>query len=203
MNIKNAFRYQNFLASLQNRAESKLSNVKTKKTETHQKSLANPDAADEVKEAENLDIAAGIDAEKCLALIFDIFEERSKLDKAIAEAKRNSSFDFDAELNTNKTRHELLRVLDSYTRLSTTEQMTRASDYKFNAEGNQISYIYPVTVVTELTYDKDELSKKVKQLSSDADVISDKADEFLLTTTIEFEPKFSIHDKFEDVIKNY
>lgn len=203
MNIKNAFRYQNFLTSLERNAQYKLNSVKTKQTETHQKSLANSNVADEVKEAENLDIAAGITAEGCIALMFDIFEEKSKLDAIIAEAKKQADFDFDAEMNTNKARRELINALSPYLGYSDSERMSRANDFIFNAEGNQVPFSYPVKIETELTYDKKALSEKVKKLSADADDISDKADAFLLSTELEFEPKFDIHDKFEDIVKTY
>lgn len=203
MNIKNAFRYQNFLSDVQRTALAKLLSVKSKQTETHMRTQSAPTATDEVKDVENLDIAAGITADKCISLVFDIFDEKQALDKAIAEAKKNSEFDFDAELNINKTRRELVSALKPYLGLTNTEKTGRASDYIFNAEGNQVSYSYPVKVVTELTFDKASLTEKVKTLSKDADDISDIADKFLLDTDLAFEPKFDIHDKFEDIIATY
>lgn len=203
MNIKTAFRYQNFLNTVISSARYKLSLVKIRMTETHQRSLANTDAVDEVIETENPDLAAGITAEKCIALLFDLFNEKSALDKAIAEAKKASDFDFDAELNSNKARRELISFLSPYASCTNGEKMSRGSDYKFNAEGNQVSYSYPVKVVSELTYDPGTLSEKIKALDTIADDISDKVDKFLLETEFDFTPAFDIHDKFDDIIKRY
>ena len=203
MNLKTAFRYQNFLTQLANTALIALDKVRIVQTETHQKSLVNPDVADEVVIAENNDITKGVTAEKCIALIFDIYLEREKLDREISRAKRFSEFDFDAELNTNKARRNLISRLNYLTGLSDSEKTVKGTDYKFNVEGNQTSYTYPVKVVTELTYDKDALAEKIKELSAQADCISDMADEFVIVTLIDIEPKFDIHDKFDNIIKYY
>lgn len=203
MNIKNAFRYQNYLSELQSEAQNALFRVRVTQTELHQKSLANPDAPDEVIVAENTDIAAGITAPKCIALILDIFEEKAALDKAISNTKRACDFDLDAELNINKNRRALVSHLSCFTTGNDMEQMSRAQDYKFNAEGNQTPYSYPVKISTKLNYDKNQLASMVKQLSAAADEMSDNVDVFLLETTFPFTPKFNIHEKFEDIVKTY
>lgn len=93
MNIKTAFRYQNFLSNLSDRAFAKLFSVRITQTELHQKSLAFPEAKDEELIVENEDIENGITAEGCINLIFDIFKEKRRLDKAVAAAKRAADFD--------------------------------------------------------------------------------------------------------------
>lgn len=110
---------------------------------------------------------------------------------------------FDAELNTNKFRRDIIDRLKRYVSEYETEKKRTGSDYKFNEEGNQTSYTYPVKVKTTLNYDKNALAEKTGRLAADADEISDKADAFVLKTEFEFEPVFNIRDSFEIIIKSY
>ncbi len=204
MNIKTAFRYQNFLSDLQGKAFSAFREVRNTQTEEHQKSLADTEAADETVTIANPKIEAGITAEKCLTLIFDIFEEKAAIDLAVAKAKKiHGDFDLDAELNINKARRNLIGSLEFYTGERSTETLTNGRAYKFNVEGNQISYTYPVKQLTELNFDPEALSERLKELSAKADEVSDRADAFLLENTIDFTPKFDIHDKFERIVQSY
>ena len=202
MNLKTAYRYQNYLAELMNTAKRCLSTVKTTVTEEHQKTARYSEAQNEtiVRVDERYPNVKG---DAVIRLMYDVFNEQNKVTQAVSETKRKADFDIDAEINNNKKRREFSATLSVLTSIKSSEVMTTGSDVKFNAEGNQVSYTYPVKRVTTINFDRDKVIGLSKKLNEEADLVSDKADEFMLTEIVNIEPKFDIHESFDDVLAKY
>lgn len=202
MNLKTAYRYQNYLAELMNTAKRCLSTVKTTVTEEHQKTARYSEAQNEtiVRVDERYPNVKG---DAVIRLMYDVFNEQNKVTQAVSEIKRKADFDIDAEINNNKKRREFSSILSVLTGIKSSEVMTTGSDVKFNAEGNQVSYTYPVKRVTTINFDRDKVIGLSKKLNEEADLVSDKADEFMLTEIVNIEPKFDIHESFDDVLAKY
>lgn len=202
MNLKTAYRYQNYLAGLMDTARRCLSAVKTTVTEEHQKTARYSEAQNEtiVRVDERYPDVKG---DAVIRLMYDIFNEQNKVTQAVSETKRKADFDIDAEINNNKKRREFSAILSALAGIKSSEVMITGSDVKFNAEGNQVSYTYPVKRVTTINFDRDKVIGLSKKLNEEADLVSDKADEFMLTEIVNIEPKFDIHESFDDVLAKY
>ncbi len=202
MNLKTAYRYQNYLSDLFDSAVRCLSVIKVNVKEEHQKTARYAEAIDEVifKINENYPEVKG---DTVVQIMYDIFAEQDKLTKAISETKRKAAFDVDAEINSNKKRRDFAQILSNLALTKSSEVMVSGSDVKFNAEGNQTTYTYPVKRVTTINFDRNKVIGLSKKLCKEADVVSDKADEFMLTELVSIEPAFDIHESFDDILARY
>lgn len=229
MNLKEAFRYMNFLDDLINKAMAYLSedSFVTKTKEVHLKSKVNPDAEDEVFEnvspidtddefdfgdsskssrrairdhSTALDFTKfNFDANKIIDLIGEILEEREKLSVAISKAKKSADVDIDVATSSNRKRQIFARRLGTMAKIKPSEIMLKGSDYKFNNEGNQVTYIYDIKQYTSIDFDRNKVKKLIKALSDKCDEVSSDIDRALIITDVEFEPKWSLVDTIEDI----
>ena len=103
MNLKESFRYQNFLGSLLSSAASSLTDVQhcLTTTKTHLRNKANEDAEDVT---EQVDIGEFHKNDDVLRFMLYLIDEREKLTTAIGRAKASIGFDLDAAVETNKFR---------------------------------------------------------------------------------------------------
>ena len=147
MNLKESFRYQNFLGSLLSSAASSLTDVQhcLTTTKTHLRNKANEDAADVT---EQVDIGEFHKNDDVLCFMLYLIDEREKLTTAIGRAKASIGFDLDAAVETNKFRQTVARNINMMLRYKVGKRMERGTDYKFNAEGNQAPYFYDIKGVT-------------------------------------------------------
>ena len=107
LSLKESFRYQKFLNSLMDYACNSIKNRERSltTTETHKKSVMNPDAKDEVREiTSETEFTCNDDV---IDFILWLIGEKRKLSNAISEAKAGSAFDTDAAVETNKFRLQL------------------------------------------------------------------------------------------------
>lgn len=106
MNLKESFRYQNFLDMLMRSASVSITSKDhcLVTTKTHHYNKANPEAED-VEETISVDEFFPNDT--VIAFMKWLVEEREKLTKAIGAAKASVGFDIDAAVATNKFRQEI------------------------------------------------------------------------------------------------
>ena len=202
MNLKESFRYQKFLDDLMGLAQLALSsrNHALKTTKLHRRSAANPEALDTTEEVAVDDpIQIGTVIEFAEFLI----KEKEKLCMAIRRAKNDADIDIDALVETNKYRQSLSRYIEMMLAHKASARTERGTDYKFNAEGNQVSYVYDVEVVQMETYDRDKSRKTMKDILRDSEYVSRRIDEALITTLIEYNPPFKISDTLDEAMLKY
>ena len=80
------------------------------------------------------------------------------------------------------------------------ETKTTGLDYKFNLNGEQLSYKYPVTTVSTINFDRNETRKMANKYSKQITDTSNLIDEINVTLKVDFEPKFDINDTVEDIL---
>lgn len=201
MNLKESYRYQNFLDNLLNTAYSYLRNnsfVTTTKQQ-HLRSKANPDAVDET-----LEVAKPMDVDftpnDVINFVVDILDEKEKVSAAIVAAKAKTEINIDNAITMNVKKHEYINVLGLLADKKPNEITVRGTGYKFNAEGNQVSYYYDVTQTTTIDFNRNDVKGLIKKLNRECDEISAKLDSIEINTQLDFCPKFDICDKFEDLI---
>ena len=201
MNLNEAFRFQNAITGMYNKAVALLRyDYNTMKvTQTHNRKAANPEAVDETMEVVN-DNACKIKADDLIKFACRMVEEKEKLAAAISKAKASLDFDFDAECALNGARRDIAERLKALNTMEGRTRRTRGSDFKFNINGEQVPYSYFVDEKSEVAFDKGAVRKAMKCFAEKADEFSKKLDLAEVSTEVEYEPPFSINDSFEDVV---
>ena len=206
MNLKEAFRYQNKLQALMDEAQSILScdaNV-TKVENTYLRHKVMAEAQDETvliaPETEYYEQITGV-----AQFLLYLLEEKGKLFAAIRKAKDALDVDMDSEVSLNAARQGLARIFKRMNDLRNSEQTISngGTGYRFNAEGNQISYRCDVRRVTTSNYDRNVIRRELGRLNKLADETSTKLDLCLVTSTVEYEPPFDVNASFAEAFEAY
>lgn len=202
MNLKESFRYQNFLDMMMRAASASIQQRDhcLKVTKTHLRSKANPDASDVTETVEGEVFFANDDV---VAFMAWLVQEREKLTTAIGAAKASIGFDIDAAIETNKFRQTVNSSIKSMLRYTPTKRVEQGRDYKFNVEGNQTPYIYEIEVVSEEAYDKTGAKTLMREMISKADEVSAAIDAAMINTKVTYEPVFDVNETFDDVMTDF
>ena len=190
MNMKDAFRFQNKLKALMCEATAILEdrrNIVKVKT-THLRSKVMSDTQDAVVEEAAPSEYAG-HANEVAAFLMSLLEER----------------DMDSEVGLNRQRQELAEVFRHMTMLRNSEKTIAGggSGFRFNGEGNQVSYRCDATQVTTIDFDRNKIRGMATALSKRADEISMSLDKCLVNTEVSYEPPFDMNDSFEDILSDF
>jgi len=206
MNMKDAFRFQNKLKALMCEATSILEdrrNIVKVKT-THLRSKVMSDAQDAVVEEAAPSEYAG-HANEIAAFLMSLLEEREKLCRAIHAAKSSLALDMDSEVGLNRQRQELAEVFRHMTTLRNSEKTIAGggSGFRFNGEGNQVSYRCDATQVTTIDFDRNKIRGLAMALGKKADEISMSMDKSLVNTEVLYEQPFDMNESFEDILNDF
>ena len=203
MNLKEAFRYQNKLQRLMEEAEDILRRDRNvvKVTETALLHKVNPDAADETT-VEPADTVYADQITDISVLLMFLLGERERLSRAIREAKKSMDMDFDGEVSLNTRRQELAAIFRNMAQLRSSETLIPGGGvgYKFNAEGNQVSYRCALKKVPTINFDRNKVRSYASALSRRADEMSAELDKRMVNTQVDYEPPFDVNDTFAEVL---
>lgn len=201
MNLKESYRYANYLDGLLSTAYSYLRNkgfVTTTK-QNHLRSKANAEALDEV-----VDVPKQYDVDftpnSLIDFVVKVLNEKEYLVNAIADAKSKTEINIDNAISMNKKKQEFVNVLNSLASIKPGERQKNGSDYKFNAEGNQVQYCYTVLETTSIDFDRNDVRALSKKYLKETDDISSKLDSIEINTILDFEPKFDVNSTFEEAV---
>jgi len=204
MNLKEAFRYQNKLHRLMDEAEAILrwekNVVKVENTLLLHK--VNPDAENETTlEVPSTEYAEQI-TEIAVFLMF-LLAEREKLSSAIRKAKQDMDMDFDGEISLNARRQSIANTFRQMSQIRSSETLLPGAGvgYKFNAEGNQVSYCCDLKKVTTINFDRTKIRSYITYLSNSADAVSADLDRQTVNTQVDYTPPFDVNDTFEDILQ--
>lgn len=206
MNLKEAFRYQNKLQSFMDEAQAILdrdANV-TKVENTYLRHKVMAEAEDEIvliaPETEYYEQITDI-----AQFLLYLLNEKDKLFAAIRKAKDALDIDMDSEVSLNATRQSIARTFKRMNDLRNSEQTISngGTGYRFNAEGNQISYRCDVKRVTTINYDRKVIRAELSKLNKQADETSTKIDLCLVTSKVDYEPPFDVNSSFAEAFEVY
>ena len=202
MNLKESFRYLNFLDKMLESARMSVNDPShcLKTTRTHLKKAVNSEAENVVEVVEVDDYFKTDTVIKFMTYLIQI---RQSLTEAIGAAKRDIRFDIDAAIATNKYRQSVCSTLRYVQKYTPSKKIERATDYKFNVEGNQVAYYYDVEVNKELSYDRNTAKKTMKDIIKEADETSARIDAAMISTMVDFAEPFDVNDTFEDVMNEF
>ena len=206
MNLKEAFRYQNKLQSLivdaQDILEHESNLVRVKSTYLRHKVM--PEAEDET-------VLAAPESEyyermtEMATFLTYLLREKAKLFAAIRKAKDALDVDMDSEMSLNATRQRMALTFKHMNDLRNSEQtlVGGGSGYRFNADGNQVSYRCDVKRVSTINFNRNVIRKALEQLNREADETSAKLDLCLVTSTVDYAPPFDVNASFTEAFETY
>ena len=204
MNLKESYRYANYLDNLLSTAYSYLRNkgfITTTK-QNHLRSKANSDAQDEV-----IDVQKPYDVEftpnSVLDFIVKVIDEKEGLSNAIAFAKANTEINIDNAIAMNKKKQGFVSVLNGMVAIKASETTTTGKAYKFDVNGEQKPYVYEICQTTSIDYNRTDVRNLIKKYLKETDDVSAKLDSIEINTKVDFNPSFDVNTSFEDSVVEY
>lgn len=206
MNLKDAFRFQNKLALLTQNTTSILTddaNVTITET-TYLRKKVVPDAEDEViLSTPHTEFSENIN--QLVDFLVFLLEEREKLGTAIHDAKAKLDIDFDNASSINHIRHSTVEVFRHMADLRSCESIVHngGHGYRFNAEGNQVSYRCDKKDVTTINFNRNTVRSFITKLSKKADEVSSALDAALINSQVDYALPFNVNDSFTEIFTAY
>lgn len=206
MNLKEAFRCQNKLQSLMYDAEEILRNRAniTKVTSTNLRHKVMPEMTDEtVVEIPESEYSGRI-TDVALFLVF-LLEKKTALAAAIRKSKDQLDIDMDSETGLNSARQRIAGIFRTMNSLRASEQTIAngGTGYRFNADGNQVTYRCDVRRVTSINFDRNVIRAELGKLDRAADETSAKLDLCAVTAAVDYAPPFDVNADFADAFETY
>lgn len=206
MNLKEAFRFQNKLQALSDEVNAILGeekNVVTVKN-TYLRKKVMPEAEDEtvVTETENEYEERITDL---TAFLIYLLDEREKLSVSIRKAKESLPIDMDSEVSLNAKRQETVRTLRKMDSIRSSENVISngGTGYRFNAEGNQVTYRCDVKRVTTINFDRNVVRKHIRELDRKIDAVSAQIDQCLVNSAVEYDVPFDVNDSLYTIFEGF
>lgn len=201
MILKEAFRYQNYLSLLLSQAMNYLSceSYITTTIQSHNRTKVNPDAQDEkitIQKPYNVIF----EPNDLIDFVVKVIEEKEKLSNAIAESKRTLEFDIDAAMSINKMKQEFIQTLRRMAVIKSTELEKEGTSYKFNNDGDQVSYRYPVKEVKTIDYDRNTVKSLISKFKKETDKISTERDRIDIMIEVNYDPIWEVDTPLEDIL---
>ena len=206
MNLKEAFRYQNKLGSLMDEAQSILGrdgNI-TKVENTYLRKKVFDGAENEtVIDTPPTEFADKIT--EIVRFLMYLMEQREVLSKAIHAAKNALPIDMDSEVGLNAKRQEIARVLKRMSDVRSSEVVINGggTGYRFNQEGNQVTYRCDVRRVTTINFDRKVVRNLAAEVNRKADTVSAELDRCLVNSDVVYEAPFDVNDSFAEIFGAY
>ena len=201
MNLKESYRYANFLDRILATAYTYLNNKGfiTSTKQNHLRSKANPDATDEIIEVQK-PYDVDFTPNNVIDFVVKVLNEKESLANAIAIAKANTEINIDNAIAMNKKKQGFVSVLNGMVGLKPNTSTISGSGYKFNQEGNQVKYYYDIEQTTTIDFNRNDVKALIKKYNRICDEVSAKLDSIEITTEVDHTPLFDINDTFEDLI---
>ena len=201
MNLKESYRYANYIDGLLSTAYTYLRNkcFVTTTVEEHLRSKSNPDAEDET-----IEVQKPYDVEfkpnQVIDFVIKVLNEKDKLSDAIAKAKSTTEINIDNAIAMNKKKQAFVSVLNGIADIKPSETKATSKSYKFDINGEQKPYIYNVNRKTSIDFDRNDVRNIIKKYLKETDEISAKLDLIEITTQVDFDPTWDVNSKFEDLV---
>ena len=201
MILKEAFRYQNYLTSLFVQATGYLSREDfiTTTIQKHNRTKVNPDAQDEdivVPKVFTVDYKPN----DLIDFVVKLIDEKQKLSNAITDTKKSLDMDIDAAMSMNKTKQDFISVLRRMASIKSSESDKEGTSYKFNNDGDQVSYRYPVKEVKAIDYNRNTVKGLISKYKKETDQISTTRDRIDIMTDVDYTPVWEVDTPLEDIL---
>ncbi len=201
MNLKESYRYANYLDSLLNRAYMYLGNkgfVTTTK-QNHLRSKANKEAEDEIMNVQK-PFDVDFTPNNIIDFVVKVLAEKEALSNAIAAAKASTEINIDNAVAMNKKKQGFVYILNGIVNLKPTEKTVAGRAYKFDINNEQKPYVYDITETTTIDFDRNDVKALIRKYNKECDEISSKLDAIEINTEVAFVPRWDVNDVFEDIV---
>lgn len=201
MNLKESYRYTNYLDGLLSAAYTYLRNkgFVTTTVEEHLRKQSNPDVENEIIEVQKpFDVE--FSPNDVIDFVVKVIEEKEKLSESIAKAKSTTDVNIDNAIAMNKKKQGFVSVLNGIADIKPSETKTTAKGYKFDINCEQKPYVYDVKRKTSIDFDRTDVRNLIKKYLKETDEISAKLDLIEIITQVDFIPKWNINEKFEELV---
>ncbi len=201
MNLKESYRYANYLDGLLSTAYTYLSSkgFVTTTVEEHLRSKSNPEVEDET-----IEVQKPFDVEftpnDVIDFVVKVIEEKEKLSESIAKAKSTTEINIDNAIAMNKKKQGFVFILNGIADIKPSETKTTSKSYKFDINGEQKPYVYDVNRKTSIDFDRTDVRNLIKKYLKETDEISAKLDLIEITTQVDFAPTWDVNEKFEELV---
>ena len=201
MNLKESYRYANYLDGLLSTAYTYLRNkgFVTTTVEEHLRSKSNPDVGDET-----IEVQKPFDVEflpnDVIDFVVKVIDEKEKLSESIAKAKGTTEINIDNAIAMNKKKQGFVSVLNGIADIKPSEIKTTSKSYKFDINGEQKPYVYDVNRKTSIDFNRTDVRNLIKKYLKETDETSAKLGLIEITTQVDFIPKWDINEKFEELV---
>ena len=75
--------------------------------------------------------------------------------------------------------------------------------YRFNTDGNQVSYKCDVKRVTTINFNRNVIRRYAKSLNVKADTVSAEIDRGVVNASVNYLPPFDVNSSFADIFEGY
>lgn len=204
MNLKESFRYQNYLSELFQSVTAYLHDRRNliRVKQEHMRRSVNPDAQDETVDA-TAERAYAQDNGAIIDFMKAVMEEKHALAIAIGKAKAACSIDIDAQTAHNILRRSMASTLERICAIKPSECKVPGGDFRFNAAGDQVRYVYDIKEITTIDFDRTSVKKLCKHLTREADEASSALDRCMIDVSVNFYPSFNVSDSVEDALESF
>ena len=202
MNLKEAFRFQNKLGSLMEEAQGILSrdaNITRVENTYLRKKVFDGAENETVIDTPPTEFSDRIT--EIVRFLMLLMEQREALSKAIRTAKSALPIDMDSEVGMNAKRQEIVRVFKHMTDVRNAEVVINGggTGYRFNQEGNQVTYRCDVKRVTTINFDRKVVRNLAAEMNRRADLISAELDRCMVNSEVAYEAPFDVNDSFSEI----
>ena len=206
MNLKEAFRFQNKLGSLMEEAQGILSrdaNITRVENTYLRKKVFDGAENETVIDTPPTEFSDRIT--EIVRFLMLLMEQREALSKAIRTAKSALPIDMDSEVGLNAKRQEIARVLKHMTDVRNAEVVINGggTGYRFNQDGNQVTYRCDVKRVTTINFDRKAVRNLAAEMNRRADHISAGLDRCLVNSEVAYEAPFDVNDSFAEIFSAF
>lgn len=206
MNLKEAFRYQNRLGEWMHEAQTILSsegNITTVENTYLRKKVFDGAENETVLDVPSTEFSENIT--DIVKFMMYLMSQREQLSRAIHDAKAALPMDMDSEVGLNAKRQEIARVLKGMYEVRNAEVIIRGggTGYRFNQEGNQVTYRCDVKRVTTINFDRKVVRNLAAELNRKADAISAELDSCLVNSHVSYEAPFDVNDSFAETFGSF
>ena len=124
---------------------------------------------------------------------------------AILKTKNALELDLDSEVSLNALRQSIARTLRYMNSLRSSEQIISGggTGYRFNTDGNQVSYRCDVKRVVTINFDRNKVRKELEKLDKKSDETSAQLDLCLVTSRVDYDPPFDVNSSFAEAFEGF
>ena len=105
----------------------------------------------------------------------------------------------------NALRQSIARTFRQMNSLRSSEQIISGggSGYRFNTDGNQVSYRCDVKRVVTINFDRNKVRKELEKLDKKSDETSAQLDLCLVTSKVDYDPPFDVNSSFAEAFEGF